>query len=177
MKLLNGTLTKPAISVKNLNLNSENELTLDVLRLVYQTGIVSVYMDDAVKNFAIQLNVLNQHNWREYPFTTRLVINEMCDSKSCRCARDEVHRMKSQNSKVIKELISLPYIDLCDASDKDFNMAREFVASVMGIGNCKYASEEDFRKKLDNVNLSINTFLQLFNATVQIKPKERRYSV
>ena len=74
LSLLNNTLKKPCYSYKALDITNENELTYDLLNLIFVAGKKMRYEPDAIKNYKILLNALNQCNWREYPGTVSMLL-------------------------------------------------------------------------------------------------------
>ena len=164
--LLDGAYTNPCIEYRQLNLNSENELTSDVLELFYRTATKSVYDIDAKKNFLIQINVLNQHNWREYPGTVSYLVNVLC----CRGVGSYIKRHLCQYSKTVKEILSLPMQVF--ANEKDFLLARTFVAGLLNINNTKFVSATDLIDKINEYGISLAGFSRLFDNIVRITPKE-----
>ena len=165
-KLLSNELTKPCVSYESLNINSENELTTDVLQLVYQTGSTNKWMPDAEKNFIIQLNVLNQHNWREYKGTVAMLFGEMLNDGVYR----SMIQTPSRYSKTIQELFAARK-DCGFMSEKDFNLARTFVDNLLNIGDCKYTTVKDLHCKLLSIGLSQSTFSRLYKDVVRLTPR------
>lgn len=168
-KLLDGTLTKPCVPHTNLNIAGHNQLTNDILTLVRKMGSVFQYEKDAEKNFIMQLNVLNQHNWREYPGTIAMLFLEiMRDNKSN--IYMEVRGHSSRYSKVVKELIFHKSVKF--ASNKDQEFARQYVNELLGIGDCRYTTVNALYNKLQEINLSISTFNKLYDNIVRLTPKK-----
>lgn len=163
--LLAGMLKKPSISYTQLDLNAPNELTIDVLTLVYKTGKLWEYDNENKKNFLIQVNVLNQHNWREYPGTVSMLFGSML--KYVGIAHNVACHIGSY-SKTVKEIVS--YTDKPFISAKDFNLAREFVNSLLNFGDCRYATIEQLTTKLQSIGLTWNYFYKLYNNMVRITP-------
>lgn len=170
-KVLDGTLMKPCVPWNNLDIAGQNPLTNDILNLVAKTGEVLRYEKDAEKNFIMQLNVLNQHNWREYPGTIAMLFLELMKYKSKPAnVYAEVKGHISTYSKVIKELLTHKYVVF--QSEKDEEFARQYIDSLLNIGDCKFATMSELKRKLESINLSQNTFDQLFNSIVRITPKK-----
>lgn len=168
-QLLDGTLTKPCCYYKNLDIAGQNELTSDILTLVYKLGSVEYYEKDADKNFVMQLNVLNQHNWREYLGTISILFGELL-SHHPRCIFDEISSHKSRYSKVVKELISCTGEDF--VNEKDFLFAQKYIDDLLNIGTCRFTTVSDLRLKLRSINLSQSTFDKLFANVARITPKK-----
>lgn len=165
ISLLNGTLIKPAVYYTDLDINSSNQLSLDTLRLVYETLKVSPYESDAEKNAVIQLNVLNQYDWRKYPGTIS-IMNEILKNNSC-VGRDMI-KTKSRYSKPIKELLSCPSYSWKSAADR--HLSTEFISSLLNITGEMFVRPSDLIKKLNDLGLSLNSFDCIFHSVVKIKP-------
>lgn len=168
-KLLDGTLTKPCVPYTNLDIAGRNQLTNDVLTLVRKTGEIPWTEKDAERNFVMQLNVLNQHNWREYPGTIAMLFLELMYGNRSSIYR-EVRNHISRYSKVVKELLFRP--DVKFASEKDQEFARQYINELLDIGECRYTTVNTLNAKLKEINLSISTFDQLYNNIVRLTPKK-----
>lgn len=164
--LLAGKLKKPCISYTQLDLNAPNELTVDVLTLVYNTGKLWEYDNEDRKNFLIQVNVLNQHNWREYPGTVSMLFGSMLKYAG---VANSVASHISSCSKTVKEIMSCTNRPF--AGEKDFNLARDFVNSLLNFGGCRYTTLEQLEEKLHSIRLSRQYFSMLYNDMVRITPK------
>ena len=167
-QLLDGTLTKPCISANNLDVSSDNELTPDVLELFMQAALQCQYEQDAEKNFITTINVLNQHNWRKYPGTMSVVVNELIRSHSGIHAN--VRGTISRYSKPVKEIMLTPYSDFKD--EADFNLCAEFLESKMNVGNQKFVSPWDMFEKCNKLGLTPSTFNTFYNSVARITPKK-----
>lgn len=166
--LLDGIISKPIVTPKQLDLNTENELTLDVLQLVYTTGSASYCDQDAKKNFLIQLNVLNQHNWRDYKGTVRMLLRELCVHGIC----SDIRRKVSSQNKAIRVLFES--CNKCSGftSEKDLKMAQTFVNQLLDIGDCRYTDVQTLENKLSNINLSLGSFCNLYSNIIKLTPRQ-----
>ncbi len=167
IKLINGELKKPCIPASSLDINSENELTLDVLQLVYNVGRANYYDKDAEKNMVIQLRALNQYNWREYKGTVSLLLNQILLKGTQVCTYMRTH--KSRYPKEVKELletVSEPF-----KNNKDLLLAQTFVDNLLQLGNRKYASMTDLLAKLSEAHIPPYIFSKLFTDTVRMVPR------
>lgn len=159
---------KPCISYKNLEFNT-NELTTDVLMLVKKTGEVRYDAPDAEKNFTIQLAVLNQHNWREYPRTVKNLFNTITDYK---CIKEDVFSHPSKYPKYIKEMYDLSRKSNPPYSEKDFNLTREFYMTILEINQeTMFVNTKTLQEKLNFAGISLGDFNQIFNLVTRITPK------
>lgn len=155
----------PIVSLKQLSINSGNELTVDALTLAAAAANVPSYEKDADKNFTIQMHVLNQYNWREYPGTIGLVINTMCEG-----IRRAASRTKSKYPKAVQQILSCTQTKF--ASEKDFEMARNYIGNVLEIGDCKFVNAGDLMHKLNMKNIPYECFNRLFSPVTRITPKK-----
>ena len=166
-KALKGELKKPCVTYQQLDLNSGLPLTTDILELVYNTGKVNYRATDAEKNYLIQLNVLNQHDWRKYPGTVRTLIYELLSKNCINCC---VANTKSRYPKAIQEIMGTRKKSFLNDDDRD--LCRQFIEKFLEIGDCKYASVADLIAKLDTIHLSLSTFGELYNNIVRITPRQ-----
>lgn len=166
-KALKGELKKPCVTYHQLDLNSGLPLTTDILELVYNTGKVDYRSTDAEKNYLIQLNVLNQHDWRKYPGTVRTLIYELLSKNCINCC---VANTKSRYPKAIQEIMGTRKKSFLNDDDRD--LCRQFIEKFLEIGNCKYASVADLIAKLNTIHLSLSTFGELYNNIVRITPRQ-----
>ena len=167
--LLDGELEKPCIGCDQLDINSENELTTDVLELVYKTGLRNVYEQDSEKNFLIQLNVLNQHNWREYPGTISMLFGEIMRNQGIYSRMCDT---PSRFSKPVKELLSYEKKSKDFASEKDFLLAQKYLAKMLNIDGSFFTTVGKVYEKCGALNLTQTTFSKLFKNIVKITPNK-----
>lgn len=167
IKLINGELKKPCIPASSLDINSENELTLDVLQLVYNVGRANYYDKDAEKNMVIQLRALNQYNWREYKGTVSLLLSYILPKGNQVCTYMRSH--KSKYPKEVKELLET--VNEPFKNNKDLLLAQRFVDNLLQLGDRKYASMTDLLAKLSESHISPYIFSKLFTITVRMVPR------
>lgn len=167
--LLDGTITKPCVLDTQLDLSSENELTVDLLTIVMKTAQVYWREADAEKNLTIQLNVLNQHDWRSYPGTLSLLKRMIGDHTGC--IYNQMRRTSSRFPKTIK-----PFLEYSAggkfSSERDFKMAQAFVESIINVGECRYVSVTDIINKCIENHIPLEVFGELYKNIVKITPAE-----
>lgn len=170
LDLLKGNLTKTCVPQDNLDMNSDNELTVDVLMLAYQAAKRSYLEKDAKENFETQMHMLNQHNWREYPGAIT-IFNKMLQLGNVGYAvYRECYRHKSSLSKPEKEIMLHPYEGF--SSEKDFLLAQDFVCSILNIQDTKFVTFESCVQKLVDEKTPFNVFYALFDAAVKVSLKK-----
>lgn len=165
--LLDGKLTKPCVPYKNLDLSTGNELTVDVLQAIVIAGKQPMHATDAEKNLLVQLNILNQYDWRQYKGTIGIIVYELWRNA---CIAKEVKDTKSRYPKVIKEIMSVPWKD--PEEEKDFALAQQLVGTAMNIGDCRFASAADLIKKMNETGICLSTFDHLFQNITKITPRQ-----
>ena len=164
-----GTYKKPCVYVKNLDLTTGNELNLDLLKLFYAAAKTPRYEPDAKKNCLIQMNVLNQHNWRDYPGTIS-AINSCLDRNYVSVYKDTIKRRLSQQSKPIREIIETtgkPF-----ANEMDLKMAQEFFKDLLHITDVKFTTLMDLDTHLYTNCIDRSLFFSMFDNIIRITPKE-----
>lgn len=172
--LLKGTLKKPAIHISNINLNTGDELTADVLSLVHLTGSVQANEPDAEKNFVLQLNVLNNYNWREYPHTMYLLFGQIL----LRIPGGIERRMhyhpsyfKQAYNKIVKQFIREFKNPASEITQKDFDMAQGMLKKILNVDNTIFVSPSSLVTKLKDKGIDMNIFEKYFSSIVKITPK------
>lgn len=164
-KLLSKELKKPVISEDSLKITSDNKLTVDILRMTYEASKVSYYERGAGMNMQIQLNVLNQTDWRDYKGTISLLNELMYNKKGIAYM---MMGTKSRYPKPIQEIFNCTDC-LSALSSEDRNLGAHFLAAIMGIDGTKFIDAPGFYKKLGETGISIKTFSQFFQTLVRVK--------
>lgn len=159
--------TKPLTTIKGLDLNSDAEVTADLLQIIYSLGISSRSVDNA-KNFVLQLESLYNHNWREYKGSIIFLFN-IFESTWC-TAYDVITHKSRYFSKSVKELYSE-----CGSSNfvsnKDRRMIQSLLMKILEMKDSMFVSLTSMLGKLKNARVSPYFFAELFDCTVRITPK------
>ena len=159
--------TKPFTTINGLDLNSEVEVTADLLQMVYSIGISSRSTDN-IKNFVLQLESLYNHNWREYrgSISTLFAI-----FRSTWCtAYDVLTHTSRYFSKSLKELYS-ECANAVFVSNKDKMMMQSLVMKILEMKDSMFVSLTSMLEKLTKAKFSPYFFARLFDCTVRITPK------
>lgn len=163
-----GRLRKSCVYYTALDVSNNNELTLDFLTILYNVGNKRIYESDK-QNFLLELKVLNQYNWRDYLGTLRIMFRGLFHHRSiaaCFMGRPSLF------TKDVREILnSIRSRSLDFVSEKDFNMAKSFIDSLLHIGDLKYVSLENLYSKLESISLPNFVFNLLFDSIVKITPK------
>ena len=165
IKFIEGKLVKPTIFYDRLRLQSENKLTVDILRLVYETAKVDTLDTDSYKNLAIQLNVMNQSDWRDYPGTVSM-LNELITNS--RGVGYSMKQTQSRYPKPIREILSC--VNRVPVEIPDKRLGCQFLSTIMGIEGEKFARVTDLIRKCIETKISVDTFSNFFYNVVKIKP-------
>ncbi len=153
----------------NIDVSADTELTVDVLRLVYHTGLVSVYEKDARDNFLLQMNVMNNYNWRSYIGAVSLVMDLLYRKRGI---AEWLKNRKSTLPKQILDIYEQVNNNLEFSNEKDFRLAQEFIADLMNIKGTVYTPFSILCQKMNEISLYTIEFESLFSDVVRIKPKE-----
>ena len=168
MRLFAGNkFNKPFTTIKGLDLNSDVEVTADLLQMIYSLGIGSRSVDDT-KNFVLQLESLYNHNWREYKGSIN-VLFALFRSTWC-TAYDVIDHKSRYFSKSLKELYS-ECANSDFVSNKDRMMMQSLVMRILEIKDTMFVSLTSMLNKLTRTKLSPYFFTMLFDCTVRITPK------
>lgn len=166
--LLKGSLNKPCIPVSSLNVTGNNKLTLDVLWLAYLTATSRSDFKRNMNNFIIQLNVINQCNWIEFP-GTMAVWNEVIRYTSL---VNNIDRRRTQFPKVVRRLIPSQIERVQFTSNEDRKLAQDFVARVLNLpADPIFVSMSKLETILRKYDLTLETFNKLYDTTVKIRRK------
>lgn len=158
---------KPFTTIKGLDLNSDVEVTADLLQMIYSLGIGSRSVDDT-KNFVLQLESLYNHNWREYKGSIN-VLFALFRSTWC-TAYDVIDHKSRYFSKSLKELYS-ECANSDFVSNKDRMMMQSLVMRILEIKDTMFVSLTSMLNKLTKTKFSPSFFAMLFDCTVRITPK------
>lgn len=173
INLLEGKLTKPAISYKKLDMNFGLEMTDDVVELVYQAGRQrgnSQRNGTNEEKLALELSAMAQYNWRDYPRTLYCLKGLLGFSRYN--AYGCLGHRKSQASKNIRPILDFNPTSNA-ASQADFDMAKRLMLKVLGLQDgVKFVNYDDIQKRMNNYGVPLWLFHEVFDTVVRIKPKE-----
>lgn len=166
---LDGELTKPSVWVRSLNIKAENSLTLDSLMLAYRLGKQCAYNKDNLEKYKLQLQALNQTDWREYPQTIRLLtIDLMGRSKWITGGFVATH--SSSRNKAINDMFSVKFDK---PSQKDFEMSRRLLGEILEIKDTMFVSLCDVMEKSAKYGIPISMLERYYGCVVRLKAKDR----
>lgn len=165
--LLDGTLTKPCIKNTQLDLSGGEDLTMDALRLVLETGKVYYKMSDAKQNFFIQIQALNQYDWRHYHGTVGILIKLL--KEHTHSIAEDVMNSPSQLNKTIREILS---IDTCTPdNEKDLAMMQALIDDVLGLEGKKFVDIKNLACQCYKKKVPWECFYAVYDGMVRITHK------
>jgi len=171
-KLLDGSLKKPCVLDSMLQLNTSNNLSVDVLKMIYTVGN-KVWSKEAEKNFLIQLNVLNQYDWRCKKGTVACLLTMLnyTQGRYNRSIFSEITTHPSRYPKQIKELIECARNGSFE-DYKDRELCTEFLCDLLKIktDGMIVRMSEYLNKCYDN-HVPWTAMYELFGPVVRIMPK------
>ena len=166
-KLLNGELKKPCISHKKLQFACCNELTMDQIDLLYKTARMTNFSD--VPNFILQLEALNQCNWREYPRSLTILWGIIRNVSAP--VYWSVKNHISTQKKVVKEILCTPPADSAN-SKKDYDFAKSIIDHFLGVENVRFTKANTLIKKLEESGVGLDVFSEFYDNMIRLTPKE-----
>ena len=173
LMLLTKQLKKPCVSYQKLEFKSDNEVTLDILDLVFRTGSQQ-WSQDNQKAFHIQLCALNEHNWRDYKGTIGMIFHDvLCPFGRCRSnsiASDL--RCLSRIPKAAKELVDSCMKQEGFVSKEDLELAQEFMRNFLGMNGVKFTTMETVISKCGEHGINMQVLFGLFDNMVKLEPKQ-----
>ena len=169
LKILNKEITVPCIDYTQLDINTEMPLTSDVMELVYKTATQSYSETDAEKNLVIQLNALNQYNWRERKMSIS-VLWEIIG----RCTYPypiwrEMRNHKTRYSKPVQQLLSFKGVTTF-SNKEDFELSKSFVDMLLKINGIQFTDAATLLTKINEVGLSLDTFSKFYKNIIRLTP-------
>ena len=163
LKILLGENKKPVVTYDVLDLNSDNELDLDILYLVYKTGIEDTNLQNFDK-FRTELFTMNNYNWRMYPGTVSL-LNDMMYTGIAANWRYNL----SGHPKPVKEILSMRGKEF--SGDKDRILAQDFIIRMLNLQNVRFVDAYKLHDKINEYCIPVETFDQLFTTITKLTPK------
>lgn len=169
-KLLEGTLTKPALYVDWLSYDTENKLDIDVLNLVFTAGKAN-YSEDNYNNFITELGALNQYDWREYPYTLSIIGRILYAMKFS--TYREVSTHTSRLPKAVKGLVAAMENNAPSGieSQKDWNMGKQLVDLLMG-KSPSFTTPSLLEYKLSEKGVPRTIYDKYYFSLVKLTPRE-----
>ena len=170
IKLLTGALTKPAVHIENLDLNTGEQLTLDALEIVHKLceEKVNNYSSGWDEKLKLQLAALNGLDWRKYPGTINILFNGF--DYWCNSAINEMRGTSSRYPKNVRTFLKFSSDKF--ASQEDMDLACAFIRKVMDLENTQFTTLQDIWNKLAEKQVIEGVFLKLFDNMVRFKDKE-----
>ena len=172
IKLITGQFQKPCISYEKLEFKTDNEVNLDVLYLVYKTGIQKFSADNQ-KAFHVQLCALNEHNWRDYPGTLSILMKDLLLNKynPQYCFSDL--GSKSGLPKAIQEMVKQGYqAEVPFKSQEDMEMAQKLIKMVIDMPqDAQFSTIQELAVKFNEKHINMNCFYRTFDNIVKFRPK------
>ncbi len=162
-KALDGDFKKPLVSFKQLDITNGNNLTLEVLKLVYHTV---KNRDSNYDDIVTQLEMLNQYDWRNYPGTMFILT----------CLLQKYYKFKrmsgrsSNYNKTVREFLNITKCECITAADME--MAQSLLYYVMGFDGTRFVTLSNLLRKLDDLRLPADIFEGIFDSIVRISPRK-----
>lgn len=172
--LLDGRVTKPVVSHKQLEIRSENKLDFSVLQLMYEIG-QKEYSRENLKNFKIQLEALNQYNWREYPGTMDMIfrIQFHSDARILKHMQHcyELLNFENEIPRSAKLMVKESRSKIHNyASDEDYALSREFIEHYIG-KIPKFTTIEKLACKFAEHHIDFQCFYRVWGNMVKVEEK------
>ena len=165
-----GVQGKPVIDYSQLPTYTSNQLCFDTLEMIYKIGTSDRTKNNG-DNLTVQLQALNQTNWRDYPGTIHLLYKLMTKG-SYNCANEKFARM-SAFPKAIKELCQTMCRGGEYISQDDLDMGRKLLEKITGFDfqENKFWDMKQIYETLSAHQVSRSCFYELYDNIVKIRPK------
>ena len=173
-RLLTGTLKKPAISYRSLDLSNGNTITEQSLT-DFITAVLSItdserpYVDKE-EAIILQIQALNQLDWRTCTGTMS-VIYDILERKSHVFSDISYHPSRLPKSAkwfFLDEIAKASGGTPTYISDFDFYMAQSVVQKRLGLAEKVFTTKPTLERKLDEAGITFDNFSTLYNTTVRL---------
>ena len=173
IKYINDEITKPIAYYESLDMDTGNKLDQDLLYLVYTVGMAD-RNDDNFEKLVLQLESLNQHDWRNYPGTMSLLFRYILNKRWNTYMYYAYSPTKLP--KAVKQFAfrSVPEVGPKDMSPDDFEMSRRFLSQLLGLDGTIYATLDSTISKMKESNIRPELMDSFFDVAVRIAPKTTR---
>lgn len=163
-----GTINKPLVPYKDLVIVNDNQLDIETLQMFFNVGLVT-RQSGCIENFKIQMQALNQTNWRSYRGTLSMLYGIL--KKNRYCAAYEVFNRPSCLPKAAKELYDVMSSENAFELRKDADMAREFLQTVVDFNPNDFTEINNIQNKFYKAKVDFEYFYRLYDNIVKIRPK------
>lgn len=170
--ILTETLDKPIYLIDSLNITNENELTSELLYMIYMAN-KREHTKENEENLIVLLNTLNNTNWREHKEIVGTVLSSLTESYwggAKRTYKEDIlanmRYQKSKYPKQITELLSLKgtYIG------KNNKLLKEVVEHILHIGEKRFVDFMQLNQKLYKEYIPAWLFAECYNVVCKVTP-------
>ena len=166
IRLLEGTLTKPAISYSQLDITTDNELDADTLYIIYKLAMNEQFNYDNVQTILVQLKALEQMNIDLYPGTMTLLHNIFSSNKHA--LGKYICNRKGSWDKTVKRILSM---SAQPSTQQDFEMGQALIERIFNMKDIKFTSMYKLLQKLRENNIPVWSFCTFYNDIVKLTKK------
>lgn len=172
-KIKNNILPAKLRTYEDLDIDSSMELTMDALTILFNT-----VKNGHTKDIKLQVSLLGQYNWRKYKGTLRLIFDSAVNNSRYSSFGQYVNvpSAMTKAERVVMDECYLNYSKCYNSngvkyeSQEDFEMARELLNGLLGIGQSRFTQWRTLEKKLNDINIKFYEFCKLFNHIIKITP-------
>lgn len=122
-----------------------------------------------VPNFTLQLEALNQCNWREYPRSLTILWGILRNISAP--VYWTVNNHMSTQKKVVKEILCTPPADKAN-SKKDYDFAKSIIDHFLGVENVRFTKANTLLNKLNESGIGLDVFSEFYDNMIRLTPKE-----
>lgn len=171
-KIITDTLNKPVYLLESLNIINENQLTSDLLYMIYMAN-KREHTKENEENLIVLLNTLNNTNWREHKEIVGTVLSSLTESYwggAKRTYKEDIlanmRYQKSKYPKQITELLSLKGT----YTGKSNKLLKEVVEHILHIGEKRFVDFMQLNQKLYKEYIPAWLFAECYNVVCKVTP-------
>ena len=170
LKLLRREYNKPCILSSDLPISSDIKLSVDTLYMVYKLSRERVTSEEKEQNLLTLLAVINQSNWRDYPYTMREFHN------LCYNYGGPYYSLSKRTDRPKYAKIVMDTEDYSNPNPEDKALLRALIMKIMGImeGEIKYCDYQTLEKKLSEFGMSQSVFSNYFKTMCRIELRNEK---
>lgn len=171
-RVYTNTLNKPYYPIESLDITNENELTSELLYMIYKTN-QNDWTQENEDNLIVLLNTLNNTDWRNNKDVVGAVLcfttESYWNSRAKNYKKDILANMRIQKSKYPKQITELLMLKGTSVI-KNKTLLKSFLEHILNIGEKKFTDFMSINSKLYENYIPAWMFAKCYNVICKITP-------